>query len=222
LAPCKARRHGLVLSRQWHLHASGDADLDRIAIEYNGILLRRGLGPNDLAGLFQFLRQQGGWDEFVLPGVAPSYAEAGRAAGLGCVIDHAARAFVIDLGRLRNEQSDLMQRISANGRTQLRQSLRMAEAQGALTLTPAASPSQAQEFLSRLMELDRHGGNGAFATPTRQEFHRRLIEAALPRGEVEILEGRVGENVLGYLYHFLYRGRVMAYQAAFRPGPDNR
>ncbi len=222
LVPRTVRRHAVVRSRQWHLNAAGDPDLDRLAIEYNGVLLRRGLGPDVLAALFAFLRDQAGWQECVLPGVSRGFVESARAAGLDCVIDHAAPDFAIDLAALKAAGGEVMATLSANSRGQLRRALRLAEAQGALTLTPARDAAQAQEFLGHLQNLDRRGGQGAFSTPARQAFHRRLLAVAVPRGEAELIAVTAGEIPFGYLYNFLYRGRVLSYQTGWQRGPDNR
>lgn len=222
IVPRRVRRHGLVVSRQWHLNAWGDGDLDRLAIEYNGLLLRRDLGSEALSAVFRVLRERDDWDEWVLPGVPPSYVQAGQAAGLACVCDHAAPCFVIALDRLRGQADGLIGMLSANSRAQLRRALKMAEESGPLALTPARTVQEAQDFFAQMRALDRRAQAGAFATPARVDFHRRLIERALPRGELEILAASAGKTVFGFLYHFIYEGRVLAYQAAYRAGVDNR
>ena len=43
-------------------------------------------------------------------------------------------------------------------------------------------------------------------------FHRALIEARFEAGEIQLLRIAAGEHVVGYLYHFVYGGRVYSYQ----------
>jgi CelD/BcsL family acetyltransferase involved in cellulose biosynthesis len=107
----------------------------------------------------------------------------------------------------------------------LRRALRLAKQRGPLVLQPAASLAEALGFLDSMKKLDRWaaaGGGGAFASGAREAFHRHLIRRGWAQGAVEMLRACAGENVLGYLYQFRHRGRVMAYQAAYPPAADNR
>ena len=44
---------------------------------------------------------------------------------------------------------------------------------------------------------------------------RRLLEAAFARGETQLLAIDAGPRRIGYIYNFLYRGRVYNYQSGF-------
>jgi CelD/BcsL family acetyltransferase involved in cellulose biosynthesis len=223
LAPARVRRHGLIGSRQLLLHASGDPDLDRIAIEYNGFLVERGAGTGMAAFLLSALRRISDWDECVLPGVAGDYVQAAERSGLAAAIDRQTASYGVSFPGLAGRPH--IETLSANTRTQLRRALRLYEADGVLSLHPAGGLEEAFAYFSNLKAMDRweeKGVQGAFATPAREAFHRRLIERAWPRGELELLQARAGTRVIGYLYHFLYRGRALSYQIAYQPAPDNR
>jgi len=223
LAATRVRRHGFIASRQIHLHASGDPDLDRIAVEYNGFLVERGAETGMAAFLLAALKQRTDWDECVLPGVAGNYVQAVERAGLAPAIDHQSASYGVSFAGLGGAPH--MDSLSANSRTQLRRALRLCEADGVLSLHPADDLEEALRYFSRLKAMDRwqeKGVQGAFATQAREDFHQRLIARAWPRGELELLEARAGAKVIGYLYHFLYRGRVLSYQIAYQPAPDNR
>src|SRR5262249_52150189 len=66
------------------------------------------------------------------------------------------------------------------------------------------------------------GMPGAFATTFANEFHRRLISAGMPRGEIQLAEVASGSETIGYLYNFVYRGAVLNYQSALRYDTDSK
>jgi len=213
----QALKFGFIPVRQLVLHATGDADLDRIEVEYNGLLLRRGHGQL-LPRVLEQLRVLA-WDECLLPGIADTAMP--EASSFVSHIQRRSPCYTVDLAAGRS----VMDRLSANARGQLRRALRLAEEQGSLALEPAASATEALGFLDEMKRLDRwtaSGKEGAFVTRARDHFHRQLISRGWETGAVELLRARAGQSVLGYLYQFLYRGRVMAYQAAYPPAADNR
>lgn len=215
----RARRLGLFAARQLILHASGDADLDRIEMEYNGVLTEPGREEEILLAVLAELGR-GPWEEWLLPGVTESFLPALRRSRLACHVSRRSPSYSVALG-----DDDLFAHLSANARGQLRRALRLAQSAGALTLEPARSVQQGFEFLDHMKELDRWaplGRQGAFASAARDRFHRGLIRRGLAAGTVELLEARAGNTLIGFLYQFLHRGRVMAYQAAYPRPADNR
>jgi CelD/BcsL family acetyltransferase involved in cellulose biosynthesis len=226
LARANACRHHFVRSRQLHLHQTGDEDLDRIATEFNGFLIRQGAEAEVVTEIFRKLPDLLPlWDECVLPGVPARYMALAERAGYVCAVDRRSPNFLVDLDRLRRQETDLTQTMSRNGRTQLRRALRLARSDGPLTIDPASDLKEALSYFAALKQLDRwesKGQSGAFATAARELFHRRLIARGLARGEVELLCVRAGSQLVGYLYQFSYRGQVLSYQAAFVPRDDNR
>jgi CelD/BcsL family acetyltransferase involved in cellulose biosynthesis len=126
----------------------------------------------------------------------------------------------VDLAALRLAGRPYLSRLSANTRYQLRRSQRRYEADGPLTICRARSVAEAGEFLDRLAELHQRywtgrGRPGAFANAKFGRFHRALIERAFPEGEIDLLRICGGGRVVGYLYNFLYRRVVYAYQSGF-------
>jgi CelD/BcsL family acetyltransferase involved in cellulose biosynthesis len=67
------------------------------------------------------------------------------------------------------------------------------------------------------------GKTGAFAGDFLQGFHRRLVAEGVANGDVQLLRTRAGDGrIIGYLYNFLHRRRVYAYQSGFERSADNR
>ncbi len=197
-----------------HLGESGDAAQDGVYVEHNGLLLARHGAP-DLVALLRAARRPGVVPRrLVLSGVDEAHLLAVRAAGGRVVL---RRAHVAPLLDLTVTGGDWMAGLSANTRQQLRRSVR---AYGSVALRRAETVREAHEFLDALAVLhqaswNRRGQPGAFARPFFREFHRALIARGLPRDEIDLLRVSAGGAVIGYLYNFRHRGRVLAYQSGF-------
>jgi CelD/BcsL family acetyltransferase involved in cellulose biosynthesis len=214
--------HRLLPGRRLHLHQSGNADFDRIAVEFNGLLVREEDEPLLVPLALAHLRAQK-WD-VVLPGVPQCYQDYAGDAGYACITERAGADFLVDLEVLRRSGRDWIDTLSPNSRGQLRRAVRLAAADGPLTLEPAAGPDQALAIFGEMAALDqaRRGRAGAFTSRARLAFHQRLIRRGAESGAVELLHARAGEQTLGYLYLFRHGRRLSVYQAAYPPAADNR
>ena len=197
------RRHALAASLV--LHASGDAALDTVHIEHNGIV-----GAATEAVLRSALR--GRWPKrLLLNGVDATSLNAARAvSGIVRVTKHTEAPFV-DLTR------DFLPARTANTRQQIRRSDR---AYGSLTVRRAETIAEAHQLLDELATLHqahwrRRGLAGAFAAPFFRTFHRCLIERGMPRGEIDLLRVTANGAMVGVLYNFRFRGQALAYQSGF-------
>ena len=208
-----------------YLGESGDGDLDSMFIEHNGPILRRGreaLLPDLLAVA---LRAPGGmaWRggcRLVLNGVGDAVLLAVAAAGGAVQRLRTQSAPLVDLAALRRAGRPFLESLSANTRYQLRRSARCYGMAGPVTVRRADSVAEAWEMLDRLAVLHqaswvRRGRQGAFARPAFRRFHRALLARAMPRGEADLLCIAAGSRVIGYLYNFRFRNRVLAYQGGF-------
>ena len=191
------------------LAESGDPGLDAPFIEHNAPLAA---DDHVAAALLRAAWKVPGANRLVLAGVAP--ALAGLAGGTVWRRQQRLAPY-IDLHALRVSGSDYLDSRSANTRQQIRRSNR---SYAGLTLTAAADTAQALLFFEAMLPLhgrtwhDR-GVAGAFATDFMRRFHRALIGAAAPRGEVEMLRLHAGATDVGYLYNFRMNNRVHAYQS---------
>lgn len=217
------RRASWPWAAQLWLGESGRPALDMIHVEHNGLLLARDAPPGLLAMLLTWLLRRG---SVVLGGVGAAHAAA--AAQVPAVrrdLAHPARAHVVDLAAVRAAPGGHLALLSANARQQIRRSLRRYGQAGPLRVDRAASLDQARAHLAALGRLHqetwtRRGQPGAFANPDFVAFHAALLEAAWPRGEIDLLrvaaqDEEGGQQVLGYLYNFVWRGRVANYQSGF-------
>jgi CelD/BcsL family acetyltransferase involved in cellulose biosynthesis len=219
-ARARARRHALIGSRRLVLHATGRPEYDILTIECNGLLLERGredeLGSAMLGHLVQ---ADAGWDELVLDGLwhPPAWPlPAGSTLRRRERVD--ANHFV-DLAAVR-ARGEYLGLIGPKTRSRIRRSCKEYEKLGALGAQVAAGPAQALEFLEGLKTLHQaywieRGHPGAFANRFFERFHRRLVHDAFNRGEIQLLVVDAGSQRLGYIYNFVYRGRVYNYQSGF-------
>jgi len=211
LALCN-RRRGAV----W-LNESGDPALDAAYVEHNGVLRARGAEALLPACLHALLGTSWRGRRLRLSGVDAAHGSAARAAGAVRLLRQSAAPW-IDFSALGTR--DFLAGLSANTRYQLRRSDRAYAAAGPVRVDRAATLAEAEEFLDALAALHQatwtaRGSPGAFANPSFRVFHRALLARALPRGEAELLRVAAGGTVIGYLYNFRHRGRVLAYQSGF-------
>jgi CelD/BcsL family acetyltransferase involved in cellulose biosynthesis len=200
-----------------YLAESGLESLDSPFIEHNAPLLASGMEGAVLPVLMQAAWQQRGVRRLVLGGVRPAVLQA--AGGLA-FRERSQVAPFIDLAAIRANDQDWLATLSANTRYQLRRSARHFAQSGPLRLDRAANLEEALSWFDALVALHgatwrQRGLPGAFAQPFALRFHRRLIECAQPRGELDLLRLSAGGEVLGYLYNFLLGGRIYAYQSGF-------
>jgi CelD/BcsL family acetyltransferase involved in cellulose biosynthesis len=206
------------------LAENGTAELDCPYVEQNGILTEAGFDA-DLTALC--LRSLAAAHDVVLSGVGePVLAATRLAASLVLTQRNRASPF-IDLAAIRRSGGDYLARRSANTRQQLRRSDRYYERNGPIRLERAGSVEAAQTMLDRMAELHQavwqaRGKPGSFASPFFRRFHRALIGSGLPRREVALMKVSCGEMTIGFLYNFIWRGRMAAYQSGFAYGDEAR
>jgi len=213
--------------RRWgppvlHLGESGNPELDCPYIEQNGVLAEAGR-EDELTALC--LRAVASRFELVLSGIGePVFAAARDTASL-VLPGRSQESPYVDLAALRASGADYLSRRSANTRQQIRRSDRFYLQSGPIALQRAGSVVEAHRMLDRMANLHQatwtaRGRPGSFARPFFKRFHQALIELALPRGEIDLIQVSCGETVVGILYNFTHAGRSLAYQSgfAYQPG----
>lgn len=212
----RVTRHHVITSRAWFLQQTGVPRFDELCVERVGAVGDAGALRELIAGL------PPSWDEIVLPGVD---REIVTALGNDRVfVERAVAAPYVDLARVRG--STYPQLLGSSTRAQLRRAQR---GLGPLVVEEATDAAHATSIYDELVQL--HGARwraagqpGAFADPWFDAFHRRLIEARLASGEIQLLRVRAGERTVGCLYNFVYRDRVAFYQCglAAPAGPHDK
>lgn len=203
------------------LHATGKLDEDAITIEHNGLLTHHVDSERIAAAMYRhLLNGAAGWDDIGLPGL-PARPDLGAPLASDLVLRERTKNFyLVDLDAVRRRDGDYVGVLSSNTRNQIRRSIKVYEKLGPLQLTEAKDTRSALDFLAGLKVLHERrwaalGKAGAFSNRTFESFHSRMIDAAFPCGAVQLLRVQAGPHVVGYLYNFVYRGRVHFYQSGF-------
>ncbi len=215
-----------------HLQTTGDLGQDIVTIEYNGFLLDRTVSSWVQQQAVGYLvsgpvvegRQR---NELHLKNVTVPYDINFAETGIRCIRLEQKPSWRVDLDAIRASGKPYLDHLSANTRQQVRRSMRLYEREGKLVAQRARDVPEALRFLEGLKELHqrtwtRRGETGSFAYPFFERFQRRLIATCLPRGTVEIVRVACGERVIGYLYNFIWRGTVLAYQSGLAYESDAR
>jgi CelD/BcsL family acetyltransferase involved in cellulose biosynthesis len=234
-AAVAARHRGLLRVPTLHLNASGEEERDVITIEYNDILadvahaaaVRRAW----LSHLLNLRHLPDGrrFDAVAWYGaLAPTTLEVLNEINWPWRIVAEAPTSFVDLAAIRASGRPYLDHVSANTRRQVRRAMVLYEERhGPLRLDVAGDVTEGLAFFRAAGVLHQarwepRGKPGAFAYPFYVRFHERLIAEGLPDGVVELVRVSAGEVPIGYLYNFLYRGRVYYYFSGFRYEADNR
>ena len=195
--------------RTLHLGETGDRAIDDIYIEFNGVLIESGKPPSLAATCLNAARSANTWlpRGLVLSGIETPPPGTSRV--------RAVEAPFADLSI-----APFLDSRTANTRQQIRRSDRSYARSGPLTLERATTIDAAFAFLDALAVLHQaswtaRGKPGAFANPFFRRFHRALIAEGFPRGEIDLLKISAGPRTVGYLYNFVHRGTILAYQSGF-------
>ena len=227
VCPRDARRHGLLRSRSLHLNETGDPRLDELTIEHNGFLVERGAEPavwQTAQTCFIEALAEKRWDEVFLAAVGEEMKDHWVPPA---TLRREAVNHMVDLAAIRAVGGDYIAWLGKKTRQHLRRSLRLYGERGEPLASAAATVDEAQAFLTSLIALHQadwqsRGLPGAFADPWIVAFHRALIDARFDQGEIQLLKVSAGDWTLGYLYHFLYEGRVYSYQWGLAPESDDK
>lgn len=214
------RRNGVIFSRTWHLHATGSRKFDILAVECNSFLVERGLEEQVSARMLNHLiEHEKKWDELALDGLSgrPSWPLADGRTRVR-INKHANH--YIALGAVREQKGGYLPLLGAKTRSRIRRSIREYEQFGPVVAQAAMEKSQALSFLDGLKKLHQNywvgrGEPGAFANPFFDRFHHKLVHDGFDTGDVQIIAVNAGDRRLGYIYNFVYRGRIYNYQSGF-------
>ena len=218
------RRHDWTAREVLLLGESGSPGPDAVFIEWNGLLAETGTPVALLADCLTVARtapiagrrpRRG--RRLVLSGIDAAGLEVAQLVGSDLFVPRSMAAPFVDLAGLRQAGRPYLAALSANSRYQIRRSDRL---YGALTLRRATSREEAFGFLDELASFHQatwrsRGRPGAFADPYFTRFHRALIGRGFDRGEIALLRFVSGDQTVGFLYNFEWRGGVLAYQSGF-------
>lgn len=216
----RIRQHHVFTSNALFLNETGDPYYDQLTIEHNGILAQRDCAASVVTACVQFLLRRRDWEELFLSRLdhLDGIQDLRRAQ---VVVEMRQPSYFVDLARLRDEGRDYVSALGPTTRSKVRQTLRSYAADGDIRTEIAQDVDQALAWLDGLIEYHQRYWNGkglpgAFANPFFARFHRELIRARLPAGEIQLARISVADRVVGYVYNFVQDGWVYNYQTGFQ------
>lgn len=221
-------RRALFPIRRVSLNAAGEPVKDTTYVEFNNLLCQPGWeGPIATALVDHLFSLE--WDELSLDGFCE-----GVALGVvqNALADFAQEirvkpSYYVDLVALRRSTRPYENELGPKTRKHLRQNLRNYRERGPLRVEAAGNPAEALEMINRLADLHQktwagREREGTFASARFRGFHRALVSRSFQRGAIQLLHVLAGEETVGLLYNFVYRGKVYFYQSAYNYGEDRR
>lgn len=225
----RIRKYKMFPANRLLLHETGNPHYDQLTIEHNGILADKSMSRDVLQKCIEFIGKRKNADELLLAGLEENNAvfQVNSAAIQKAKLTMKQPCYFVDLNKLRSEGKSYLSALSANTRYQIKRCLREFEKQGAIEITVATTRDQAMAFFTDLKELHqaywrKKGQPGAFANAFFENFHRDLIEARFPHGEIQLVKTAIGSHTIGYLYNFIKDGHVYNYQSGFNYGQDKK
>lgn len=224
----KTEKKGPIPLRRLYVNTAGEAVTETVYVAFNTLVCLPAWSFEVARALADHVRALN-WDELALDGW---YEDA-------CLDDlsnafpdlekrtHRVHSPYVDLAELRSNGTTYESCLSANTRAQIKRSIKLYGQSGPMQIDVAPDLPTALGMLDELIDLHRNswsrrGQIGAFAAPSRLNFHRALIGRAFPRHEIQLLRVRAGDLVIGMLYNFVYKGKVYAYQSGFSACGNNR
>jgi hypothetical protein len=223
LAEGVGRKRGPFSVKAVHLGTAGEPPSESVYVENNRVLAAPEARHAFAAALVTAVRDEAGWDEFLLDGFAPAEAapflEAEPAFVARCEI-----CPVLDLRRARELEDDVLATLKSGTRYQIRRSLR---GFGPLETAWAENEVEALDIIDELASLHqkrwtRTGQPGAFSSPRFSGFHRDLILRLLPQKKVLLYRVRGAHGTIGCLYSFIEGDTVLFYQSGLASVDDNK
>ena len=227
LGRAQVANQGIFRSKAYLLNQTGNWTYDRLYIEHNSVL-HSDQGPCSLQQIVDSL--PGEWEELYLSALAPSSFPANDlqiAAPHEILIANVIPCPYVDLQQARDNPKGYTALLSSNARSQIKRSYKLYEGRGPLVAELAQDVPTALAIYDELIALheawwQRRSKPGAFHSEYFRAFHRRLIERRFHSGEIQLLRLRCGNETVGCLYNFVFRGIVYFYQSGLAFEEDNR
>lgn len=225
-------RHRMMPVWTLFLHQTGDEDQDVITIEYNDFLIDRRFEQETRNACLQFLLEKREFCGRRVSELAFCGLHEIRTNDL-VRLNRPLRELAstgssrVDLAAIRRSGRGYQGGLKPSTARRIRRSLALYRSRGDIAMSSATTVEEALRYFDLAGTLHQQrwtskGYPGAFAFPFYIDFHRRLIQSALPQGQVELIRVNAGNEPIGFLYNFLYRRHVYYYFSGFRFEADNR
>lgn len=195
-----------------------------MVIEYNGLLVKSGHEQGVYKAVIYHLRYAGeDWDELYLSLIRKTVTDTFMDQlddEFYLSTDREVESWQFNSSGLQPGLDNLLSTLSKNRRYQVRKALRVYEVDDKVYVRESDSVDEALEYFQGLKRLHTarwtaKGKPGSFANTTWETFHRALIKDRFSLGEIQLLEIGTLKTVIGYIYSFVWRGRVYVLQTGF-------
>lgn len=204
-----------------------------MVIEYNGLLAdKKHKQAVYRATIKHLLDANQNIDEFFFSGLDENednklLQESYDGNTCNLIVREKSLTWFVELDAFEQGVNAFLETLSKNRRAQIRRSIKAYEGRTSLTLEEANNTEEALMFFNGLEALHTtrwksKGGQGCFANPLWENFHRTLIHSRFSKGEIQLLRVNGSDGVIGYLYNFIWRKRVYVLQTGFKIEEDKR
>jgi len=184
-------------------------------IEYNSVLIDPGLKMH-LETLLKLIPIKS-WDEFHMVRSSPIYQPnlilKDQSSKEYEINMESEECYFVDLEKVRRNNNDYLSLLSQNRRQQIRRSIKEYEKLGEIVVRVAETKEEALDFFDEFVKLHQkswseRGYPGAMSTEYTINYHKNFISRRFGNNEIQVMKTSAGNHTLGYLYHFVYDGRV--------------
>jgi len=228
----KKRMLGLFKQNATYLNSSGSEEFDVICPENCQPLVSLD-APKDVFGqMINYLVSEINVKQIFIRAIPLSVMHQLQQGCQSCevefIVEKKSAHHWINLESLRLSKRDHLSSLNSRARSTIRKTIEKYEFQfGKVNLRSAENSVQSKEWLGKLIDLNLQrfrskGRNSSFNIPFLQEFHNELIDLAFPKGEVVMVRLEAGEQIIGYIYGFLFNKVISIYQTGFVFEADNK
>jgi CelD/BcsL family acetyltransferase involved in cellulose biosynthesis len=215
----------LLGERVLHLQETGDREMDRLTIDYGGLLARRGSEERAYAALFETLEALHGRTRNlrISASIDAPHVVAALPSSMSAFRAHCSPSYAVDLGAIAAAGGDYLASLGSSTRSGLRRTRRAYESVGAIRIETAQDAEQALGYFEELSVLhEKHwqskGRQGSFGSPFFVAFHRDLIRKHVASGLTQLSRVTAGTLLVGYLYNLVWREGVYVYNSGLNYG----
>jgi CelD/BcsL family acetyltransferase involved in cellulose biosynthesis len=208
-----------------YMQETGDPVLDRLTIEFGGLVTRRGAETRAYASFFRKLSKRHRWRALKISASTQSALVLSTLpAHFRAFLSQRRPSYLVDLAGLRDTRRGYIESLgSGSARHKLRRTLRDYGKLGELRMEIATDADRALEYLGELTVFHEQywkskGRTGSFGEPFFFDFHRDFVSRHAASGLAQLSRITAGDSVVGYCYHLVWRNHVYYYNSGLRYG----
>lgn len=227
----KFRRHLFFSGHSISLNTTNNEYYDSLCVDFNSFLIHPGYS-GDLQKIIAATTKNYSWDEVVLSNTTEDFYQKinhsfQQKNNYSVLVGYKKPSYYVNLDRVRGNDGDYFSLLSKNRKKQLKSTINAYKKLGDLQIVSAKSVDEALLFLNELAVLHQkkwveRGEAGAFSNEYLFGFHRKLIARCFNAGSIQLLKVNCGEEAIGYLYNFIYNGKVYFYQSGLAYSKENK